>query len=309
MSSRALATVCHIQLYIHDQTAKTHPEGNPLAIIRVPSTSKLTQNQKQAIAAEFNLSETVFLHLTSDDSNQTTSRTIDIFTPNAELPFAGHPTIGTIFYLLKTGGEGSNSNIDTITTKAGPIPISLFGDNKVRAVIPQTFHRHAKTFTSKFTGDVGHPMCSIVKGMTFIYVQLPDLETLGKVDLQTGNVVGDTYASAETMDEGWKVGLVGTMYYVPVNTPGKGEQRHYRTRMIFTREDPGTGSASCGLAAYLAKEVVGGGEGRESFVFEQGVEMGRRNEITVEVEIKGGEVEGVWLSGEAAVVMEGTVQV
>jgi PhzF family phenazine biosynthesis protein len=283
-----------------------------LAIIRVPSTHKasLTQNQKQTIAKEFNLSEIVFLHLPSSPSVSTTSRDIDIFTSYAEVPFAGHPTIGTTYYLLKTANEGSDGEIDTIVTKAGSISISAFGERKVKALIPQAFHRHVKTFASELTpGGVEHPLCSIVKGMTFIYVKLSDLDTLGKVNTTNGNLVGDTYKGIEAMDEGWKVGLVGTMYYVSMNDGGDGGERRYRTRMIASREDPGTGSASSGLACFLAKEFVGKEDGKETFVFEQGVEMGRRNEITVEVEVKGGEIERVWLSGEAAVVMQGTLEI
>lgn len=71
-------------------TAKRY-EGNPLAIVRMPPSVKLTQEQKQNIAREFNLSETTFLHEPTDSES---AWTVDIFTVQAELPFAGHPTIG-----------------------------------------------------------------------------------------------------------------------------------------------------------------------------------------------------------------------
>jgi PhzF family phenazine biosynthesis protein len=145
--------------------------------------------------------------------------------------------------------------------------------------------------------------------MTFIYVQLPDLKTLSRVTIKNGHLAGDVSGGAEPMDEGWREGFIGTMYYVSMSNTGNGKERKYRTRMIDSWEDPGTGSASCGLACFLAKEFIGEGDGREIFVFEQGVEMGRRNEITVEVEVKRGEIEKVWLSGEAVVVMEGTLEV
>lgn len=67
--------------------------GNPLAIVRVPASCKLTQDQKQNIAREFNLSETTFLHEPKGDVSDVW--TVDIFMVSAELPFAGHPTIGT----------------------------------------------------------------------------------------------------------------------------------------------------------------------------------------------------------------------
>jgi PhzF family phenazine biosynthesis protein len=70
-------------------------EGNPLAIVRVPASSNLTQEQKQNIAREFNLSETTFLH--EPTGNEFGVWTVDIFTIHEELPFAGHPTIGKLF--------------------------------------------------------------------------------------------------------------------------------------------------------------------------------------------------------------------
>jgi PhzF family phenazine biosynthesis protein len=74
-------------------------EGNPLAIIRIPDGVTISQEQKQAVAREFNLSESTFLHEKSLDS-QGDVWTVDIFLTTAEIPFAGHPTIGTACYVL-----------------------------------------------------------------------------------------------------------------------------------------------------------------------------------------------------------------
>ncbi|CAG8950898.1 hypothetical protein HYFRA_00003115 [Hymenoscyphus fraxineus] len=290
-----------------DVFTTTRYQGNPLSIIRVPSEYKsaLTQSQKQAIAKEFNLSEIVFLHLPSPDSPPSKERNIDIFTSYAEVPFAGHPTVGTSFYLLETTGE----DIEKLITKAGPISIARDGEGEVKAFIPQAFHIHAKTFKSPLTAEMEHPIVSIVKGMSFIYVELPSLSALEKVALGTenGNLVFNTYQGHPHLDEGWQVGLVGTMYFVDMGKEG-GKWR-YRTRMIASREDPGTGSASSGLAGLLALRKVVGGEGRESFAFTQGVEMGRQCEISVEVVLGGGEVKEVYLGGSAVVVMEGNLEV
>lgn len=75
-------------------------EGNPLAIVRVPATCTLTQDQKQSIAREFNLSETTFWHepKEGDGSNVWV---VDIFMVDAELPFAGHPTIGKLMRAIE----------------------------------------------------------------------------------------------------------------------------------------------------------------------------------------------------------------
>ncbi|KAF8855439.1 Diaminopimelate epimerase-like protein [Acephala macrosclerotiorum] len=290
-----------------DVFTTTRYTGNPVSIIQVPSSTILTQAQKQSIASEFNLSEIVFLHLPSPDSPPTTSRKIDIFTSQAEVPFAGHPTIGTSFYLLHT----TRQDVNTVITKAGPIPISK--DEKigeVQAVIPQAFHVHAKTYLSPLTGK-SHPVASIVNGMSFIYVELPDLETLAKAkDNLNVTEFGETY-DPSALDEGWRNGLVGTMYYVPQGVDEFGRKK-YRTRMWGSGEDPGTGSASSGLACFLAGlEGKEGGRGPFKFLFEQGVEMGRRNEIAVEVTRgeNGEGVERVVLSGAAVTVMEGSLEV
>jgi PhzF family phenazine biosynthesis protein len=72
----------------------TKYEGNPLAIVSIPKGADVSQEQKQAIAREFNLSETTFVH-ESEVNNDRTSWSVDIFMTSAELPFAGHPIIGT----------------------------------------------------------------------------------------------------------------------------------------------------------------------------------------------------------------------
>ncbi|KAH7369563.1 phenazine biosynthesis protein-like protein phzf family [Rhexocercosporidium sp. MPI-PUGE-AT-0058] len=285
-----------------DVFTSTRYAGNPVAIIRIPSGTTLTQGQKQSIAAEFNLSEIVFLHLPAEGTTST-ERKIDIFTHKAEVPFAGHPTIGTSHYLLET----TSQDVKTVITKAGKIAIEKDGQTgEVKAEIPFEFHVHGKTFESALN-EIGNPVVSIVNGMSFIYVVLPDLETLAKAK---ENLNGDTY-DPSVLDDGWKNGLVGTMYLVPQGTDEFGRKR-YRTRMFGSREDPGTGSASSGLGCWLAGlEDRKLGRGPFRYVFTQGVEMGRKNEIAVEV-TRGEDGEGierVVLSGTATTVMEGTLEV
>jgi PhzF family phenazine biosynthesis protein len=286
-----------------DVFTSTRYVGNPVAIVHVPASlsESLTQSQKQAISTEFNLSETVFLHL-PETGTAPTERKIDIFTSAAEIPFAGHPTIGTAHYLLKVLGE----KVDTLITKAGPIPISINEDTgNVKAQVPQAFHVHKVTYNCSLNGKE-NPTCSIVKGMSFIFVKLETLEALSS-SREVMNLQGDTY-DPSPLDEGWREGLIGTMYFVAQGEDESG-RKTYRTRMFGSREDPGTGSASSGLGCYLAG-LEGMEKGVVKFKFEQGVEMGRRNEIEVDVtRSEGGEgVERVVLSGAAVPVMEGNLQ-
>jgi PhzF family phenazine biosynthesis protein len=285
-----------------DVFTKTPYLGNPLAVVQVPAGSKthLTQQQKQTIASEFNLSEIVFMHL-PPPASPFTEITIDIFTSKAEVPFAGHPTIGSAAYLLNIRGTKTS----TIVTKAGRIPIAADAETgEIKAVVPQTFHVHAVKYTSELTSQPAETT-SIVKGMSFIFVPLPDLETLEKAHRSLHNESYEPLA----LDDGWRIGLLGTMYYVPQGEDKFGRNR-YRTRMFTDIEDPGTGSASSALGCYLVGKIpTAEGKGPFRFAFEQGVEMGRRNEISVEVTRgDGGEgIEKVVLSGRAVKVMEGTL--
>ena len=124
-----------------DVFTSTRFEGNPLAVVRVPAALRgaITAAQKQAVAREFNLSETVFLHEPAgddddDDGAATTTLEMDIFTVDQELPFAGHPTIGTAVLAR----HHLYPAVDTLVTRSGPIsllPPSPPGSRAVRARI------------------------------------------------------------------------------------------------------------------------------------------------------------------------------
>ncbi|KAH9888145.1 hypothetical protein F4778DRAFT_408230 [Xylariomycetidae sp. FL2044] len=145
-------------------------EGNPLAVVRVPASlrPRLGQATKQRIAKEFNLSETVFLHEGDHDDDASAStpkaRTIDIFTTDREVVFAGHPTIGTA--VLCRNHLPHLGTVDTLLTKAGPIALSSYTSSSssssssttnavvaasagrrqgIRARIPHDTRLHART--------------------------------------------------------------------------------------------------------------------------------------------------------------------
>ena len=204
-------------------------------------------------------------------------------------------------------------NTEAVITKAGLIPITKDAKtSEVKAVIPQDFHIHKVTYIDPLSSRPAEAV-SIVKGMSFIFSILPDLETLAKAGDNLNIIRCGPKGSYDPspLDEGWQVGLVGTMYVVAQGNDEYGRKR-YRTRMIASREDPGTGSASSGLGCYLAsQEPKEAGKGPFSYAFTQGVEMGRRNDIAVEV-TRGEDGEGiekVVLSGAAVKVMEGILEI
>lgn len=291
-------------------------KGNPLAVITIPhgTTPYPTQEQKQAIAREFNLSETVFVHEHGDPS-RASQRDIDIFLTNAEIPFAGHPTIGTAVSLLAAG-------VDTLVTKAGPIPVAETQPGLVHAAIPHNVRLHAKRLRDVFPADFGGlsadpvvreaeaaaPVFSIVKGMTFVLIELPSLEHLAGVQRSQTQ-----FPVATLLDEGFNTGFIARYYFVRLPPAEGSDAVRIRSRMIESDfEDPATGSAACSLCSYLAafenKTNDGKGEDRKvRYEITQGVEMGRDSHIVVEVGTKGGKVDSVSLGGTAVQVMRGTV--
>ncbi|KAH7118813.1 phenazine biosynthesis PhzF protein [Dendryphion nanum] len=297
-------------------------EGNPLAIVNVPASVKLTQAQKQSIAREFNLSETTFLH---EQSSEKLSWTVDIFMTNAELPFAGHPTIGTACYALAHAAVARNLAERTLEAefkiKAGPVGLQYDVRNKTaRASIPHDFHVHTKRWTrgellklypklkagfenQEFGLKEDFPIVSVVKGMTFVLAELESEKAL--------SLVGTTGSSlfVDGLDQAWCETFVGLYFFVRGGEAADGTKK-LRTRMIEgTLEDPATGSAASDLAGYLA--LVEGKSGETlKFAITQGVEMGRRSEIGLEIVRAGGDgIDKVYLEGSAVKVMEGRLSV
>ncbi|KAG6829897.1 hypothetical protein H0H92_003030 [Tricholoma furcatifolium] len=282
-----MAKLSFVQL---DVFTTTRYAGNPLAIVQIPSSlsDSITQSEKQRIASEFNLSETVFLHTPDASSAADAPVRMDIFTTTEELPFAGHPTVGTGSYLLSQ----RQSNKITLRTKAGDIPV-VKTSNGVKLRVPVDFKIHAPIahplikaqqpglsdadYVHGSSGAEG--LASIVKGMTFVLVEVKSTDALGRMQAYGARV------GVEGLDD--KDGVV-----------------KLRTRMFDgTLEDPATGSAASTLAGWLS---VQRGAGKWRFEIEQGVEMGRRSEIFVEVGVGEGDVM-IELGGSAVEVMEGSL--
>jgi PhzF family phenazine biosynthesis protein len=321
-----------------DVFTSTPYSGNPLSIIILPSTHRhlAPQWRKQLIAREFNLSESVFIH-EQEDTNVAEWR-IDIFTTTAELPFAGHPTIGAACFVLglqQAKGIGNGKGV--FVTKAGRIPVSILPSGeesgiRVQAEIPHCVHIHAHTIgdlEDPVSGlsshpklrkaEINAPIVSVVLGMTFLLIRLESLELLGLVKATSSelNFHG-------LLDQEWREGFVAKYYYVvlkdrPRDGIGKGKAvgeegngaedglTRIRARMLEEyMEDPATGSAACALGSYLALK----NHNTQRFEVVQGVEMGRRSVIGVEVVVdeSGETVQEVRLSGSAVQVMEGNLR-
>ncbi|KAJ7054168.1 hypothetical protein C8F01DRAFT_1164169 [Mycena amicta] len=284
--------------------------GNPLAIVHVPHGVSLSQDQKQLVAREFNLSETVFHHQESSGDPVA----IDIFTPTEELPFAGHPTVGSGFYLLSL--EPQHDTV-TLRTRAGDIPVVRASGGGVRLQAPIDFKVHPRlTIPSVKTlqpqlydadyvnGVSGSEGCaSVVKGMTFLFLALASEEALGRLQPYPSRLqIPDAQATLGA----WGTGFAGIYAFYEYTSEDKVTK--LRTRMFDgPLEDPATGSAACTLGGWLALQK---GPGIHEFKLVQGVEMGRRSDIKVVVDVGDDQkIKSIALEGEAVEVMEGVVRI
>jgi PhzF family phenazine biosynthesis protein len=300
-------------------------QGNPLAIVTIPPRYDISDAKLQAIAREFNLSETVFLYLHEEsgpESGQNATATADqhnrsnvlswrirIFMVDRELPFAGHPTVGTAIYALTRLNDNTNATRARLHCPAGITEVDYDAASRTAKIsIPQAVHLHTESkhtiaeireMQPGLTDEAqikGIEVFSPVAGMNFLNVELSSLEALGAI-------ATTAFKPTLRLDSGWDHGFCATLFYV------KTGDDTVRTRMIAgPLEDPATGAASCGLGAMLALQQ-GSCEQPTTLRITQGVEMGRRSEIGVTTTLtdSGKGVKDIELFGTAVQVMEGTL--
>ncbi|KAB8345857.1 hypothetical protein FH972_022912 [Carpinus fangiana] len=304
--------------YTVDVFTSTPLAGNQLAIVLVPEKHALRHDKQrmQAITREFNYSETVFLHEPGKVEGEHGEWDINIFMIAQELPFAGHPTIGTAWLCAQLYPQLTKATLNAL---AGPIHIgyerSADGKVKPTASIPHDVHQHSKTLAAEdvFTmqpalrGKLvrpGQPIVSIVKGMTFALIEVNSLARLSEVRVSGANGI------EIPRDAEWSPTFCGLYFYM-IESEAQGRVKVH-TRMIELEaafEDPATGSAASTLAAYLS---LWGGRadtctaGVVEYEIRQGADMGRPSDIVVRTVKDGSEkLKRVELSGTATKVMEG----
>lgn len=286
--------------------------GNPLAI--VPGADDLTPTQMQTIAREFNLSETIFVQRPKDPAH--TAR-VRIFFPTAEIPFAGHPTIGCAIHLATAAAApGDFETRITLEEEAGLVPVRVWrrGD-ATRAEFAAPVIPHGVT-------DAPDP------GLALDPTRLAAALGLGPEDIgfgthQPGLWQGgprflyapvrslDALARARPIQPHWSAQMAAAgVDSIYLYTTGEGCD--FRARMFSPTagipEDPATGSASAILAAQLL--AFGGlGEGESRFALQQGVEMGRPSEIGLTIVVRGGKLAEVRIAGSAVPISSGTIRV
>lgn len=270
------------------------------------------------------------MHLHSDDHDHDENDEkrkewrLDIFMTNAELPFAGHPTVGAAWYVMNVLLPRTQMSA-ALVTKSGRIEIERIDDG-VRAKVASDVHIHdAGQANDMYEDDaqwmstvpelrqrekIASRLVSIVKGMNFLCCDVESLEVLA-LARNDGRYIHPT--TSRLLDHGWQEGFVGKSYFVITGVEDGGNHGKVvslRTRMMEGLfEDPATGSAACALGCYLALDESRGFGDVVRFDVVQGVEIGRRSVIGVDVVVgmMDGKrvIESVKLSGQAVKVMEG----
>jgi len=286
--------------------------GNALAMF--PDAAGLNAETMQAIAREMNLSETTFV-LPSDVA----TRRIRFFTPAAEIPLAGHPTIGTWWLLGELGRvELPDHGLERFTQETGagvlPVDVHCEAGKPVRVVMVQALPEFGATVEDPAElgqalggGNdtvLGDPKPQVVStALPQLMIPLRSREELER--LPSGGTGGRL---ASLLKE---LGTDCAMCYT-LETEDSAALAHCRMFApgLGVPEDPATGSAAGALGSYLVwHNIVRPHDGVGTLVVEQGIEMGRPSEIHVEISVgNGGEITEVRVGGEAVTVIEGELQ-
>ena len=288
-----------------DVFTKTPLTGNPLAIFT--DARRLTDQQMQALAREMNLSETTFVLPREPQVEAQEGKRVRIFTVEEELPFAGHPTLGTALYLHSTAASGADEIV--LDLNVGKIGVRFSTDsnhrsNRVAGDVFGEMRQRDPDFgptlpPDKVASVLGSeeieaewPSQIVSTGLPFAIVPIRDSKTLAnlKPDLvRVGALLEGTGARL--------------CYFISPERQGRLE---VRARMFFYGgEDPATGSAAGCAVSWMVRH--GMAKSDEQILIHQGVEARRPSEIFVRATREGEKVTNVRVGGYAVEVLRGTV--
>ncbi|WP_422371006.1 PhzF family phenazine biosynthesis protein [Hoeflea sp.] len=301
---------------IYDVFSGTALAGNPLAVVF--DADRFDDAQMQAIAREFNLSETVFVMAAENPAH---TAKLKIFTPGRELPFAGHPTVGAAVALAhrRSGASLAGNVIDLVKMLEegiGPVRCAVRIDRATAGFAEFDLPRLSRrTQVDILREDIGaalgldpheigfenHEISLWSAGVPFVLVPVHDLAAAAKAECdaamweRVAPMADGQLASAYVYCRG---GLHHTAdFHARMFAPGEG-----------ITEDPATGSAVAALSGAI-HEHDGLRDGNHALVIEQGVEMGRPSLIHLHLDCTGRELTHARIGGEAVRVAEGRLLV
>lgn len=284
--------------------------GNPLAVVL--DADGLSGEQMQAIASEFNLSETVFVLASERPAH---SAKIRIFTPRSEVPFAGHPTIGTATLLAELKAPVHNGEQDALVileqgigtvrvgarVRAGAPAFAEFDAPKLPAeagVLPpnDVLAAGLGLIPSEIGFENHRPLC-FAAGNTFAFVPVSSIEAIRRARVNGAH-----------WERGFEQqGIVGVFLYTRQceHTASAFHSRMFAPQ-VGIPEDPATGSAAVGLAG-IVHHFDRLPDGTHRRIVEQGYEMGRPSQIVLTLVVDGGKLTTIRIGGSSVRVSEGTI--
>ena len=272
-------------------------KGNPLAVVM--DTMELKTDRMQAIAREFNLSETTFVERRAAEVERAEGVRVRIFTTQEELPFAGHPTLGTASVLKLVAPETVEDDTVTLALKVGAVPVrfsgeGLFGEMTQRA--PEFGAELDLAEVARLTGlgvddlDPGLPPQVVSTGTAFAIVALRSSAALARLEVNQREA------------QAWLRARGARWFYV-LGPTGEASPA-WRARMQFNGgEDPATGSAAGCAISYLVER--GAVQAGERIHLRQGVEVGRPSDLYLSAHIKLARVTDVRVAGSTVLVAKG----
>jgi len=285
-----------------DVFAESKFAGNQLAVFT--NASSLSNIEMQRIAKEMNYSETTFI---LSNRRRNGGYDVRIFTPNEEVPFAGHPTLGTAYVIQQAIIHGPLKSI-TLNLKVGQVPVSLTYKTRVPDLLwmKQIQPSFGKTemppepIAQMLNLDEGlidnrFPIEEVSTGLSFVIVPLKSLEAVKK-----SRIDRERYF-AFIKDKPSK----GIMIFCP-ETYAQVNQINARVFVDYygIPEDPATGSANGCLAAYLAKHSYFGSDHVDNIRVEQGYEIGRPSTLYLKAALNGKSID-VWVGGRVVMIAKG----
>ena len=282
--------------------------GNPLAVL--PDARGLTTEQMQSIAAEFNLAETTFV---LPPKNAAHTAEVRIFTPRAEMPFAGHPNIGTAFVLATLDSSRGRTVGEPLLfeEKAGLVKLDLIRDGTAivgaRLAAPQSLHRgdDVSLDTVAAACSIGvsdietanHPPCIASCGVPFVLTEL-----------KTRSALAAARARADIFSEQLRPDrAIGILLYTMEKAGDVDIQARMFAPLLGVAEDPATGSANVALAGLLAS-LRSAPDLTLQLRIAQGVDMGRPSLLEATAEKRDGRITGMWIGGKCVPMMRGSLE-
>ena len=298
------------QFYKADVFAGEAFGGNPVAVI--PDAQGLADREFQQIAREMNLSETVFVVPPTDPAAIVKLR---IFTPTQEIPFAGHPVIGTFFVLSLLNRFPLQEPVTRFIFECNiglfPVELGVFNGSVEQVIMSQPEPQFFETVDnlqdlyeiSRALGlnktnivDTHLPIEIVSTGLPVVIVPVRTLTAVKSIQV-------DLTGTMEVCD---RLGVNGMMVFTPITVE---DWAHVHTRMfaapIGIIEDPATGSASGALGAYLVKNGVVDVGPTTEIMMEQGYEIDRPSRILVQVFSDDDKIQEIKVGGQAVMVAEG----